>query len=205
MMGGPGGGGGGAPDGNPLGRFVVSSMAALVMSGLMIAMYSSAPHHEPRLDPTGPKNPAVRDGLWEQKDLFGLIDTQWTLRDGKAEGDALQYHSNGSLFRELHYAAGRLEGPVREYYEKGPYRQPPVRGRLADPNERSRAAGPIRKITEYRAGVPDGPYEWYYSSGILKEEGRYEGGVRRTTARYRKDGRPIGSNANEEDGWIRGR
>jgi hypothetical protein len=202
-LGGPGGGG--SPEPNPMGQLVVSSMAAFIMSGLMIALYSFVPHHEPRLLPDGPGKPAVADGLWEQKDFFGLIDTQWTMRHGLADGDALQYHSNGSLFRELHYAAGRLEGPVREYYEKGPYRQPPVRGRIATRDERSRAAGVLKKITEYRAGVPEGPYEWYDSNGILKEEGRYENGVRRSAARYRKDGRPTNSNSIGEGGWIRGR
>lgn len=195
----PGGPGG---DGqNPLARFLVAPIAALVMSLLLMAMYNFAPQHEAKLLPNGPRNPKVQNGLWEQTDTFGLIDTQWSLRDGLAEGEALQYHSNGSLLRELNYRNGKLEGEMREYHEKQPYRRPPVRGRQANKPERMQAAGSLRKIGVYHAGIPTGPYQIYYPDGVLREEGIYRDGVKERAAAYDKDGRPKGQ-SKREDVWT---
>lgn len=209
MMGGPGGGGAsGGQDPNPLGRFVAGAVVTLVMSAVMITMYSLVPQYEPRLEAEGPKNAPVRDGVWEKNDLFGLVDTQWNLRDGTAEGPALQFYSNGSLFRELEYRAGRLDGPVREYYEKGPYRRSPARGRIAGAAERAAMAGALKKVSHARDGVLEGPYEIYYPDGVLKESGVHENGRRRASAKYHKDGRPrnIGTGAgSKEDVWALGR
>ncbi len=207
----PGGGGqGGGNDGGgqQMIRFLVSSFTALIMSGLMIALYWFVPQHEPRLKPGGPVRPPVSDGVWEQNDFMGLVDTQWTLRGGRAEGDALQFYSNGSLFRELTYRAGRLDGPVREYHEKPRYRRSPTRGRIAGPAERAFMAGPLRRTMTYRDGAADGPYEIYFPYGILKEEGHYRAGRKRAEAKYGKDGRPRGQAsgpAAKENAWTLGR
>ena len=163
---------------NPLMRVLVSSATALTMSVLLIGLYWFIPQHEPRLRPDGPARPAVRDGLWEQNDFLGLIDTQWSMRDGRAEGVALQYHPNGSLFREMIYRDGKLDGPLREYYEKGPYRRPPVRDRIATTQER-RAA-----------------------SGVLKEEALYRNGVKEGSVTFDKDGRLLQKKIAKEDAWA---
>jgi hypothetical protein len=203
---GEGGGDGGG--GQHMVRFLVSSFTALIMSALMIALYWFVPQHEPRLKPNGPSRPPVSNGVWEQNDFMGLVDTQWTLRGGRAEGDALQFYSNGSLFRELTYRAGRLEGTVREYHEKERYRRPPSRGRVAGPAERAFMAGQLRRTMMYRAGRADGPYEVYYADGILKEEGYYHAGRKRAEAKYGKDGRAKGraaAPAAKENAWTLGR
>lgn len=181
-------------------------MTATVMAVLLIGIYSTVPQHEAKLRPNGPSNPEIRDGVWEQKDFFGLIDTQWTMRDGMADGDALQYHANGSLFREMAYRAGKLDGLVFEYYEKGPYRRPPVHGRLATPGERRQISGVLKKKMEYREGVADGNYELYYPDGVVREEGIYRQGVKEKIMSYRKDGQPKNKiQAQEEALWTLGR
>ncbi len=141
---------------NPIGQILASSITALIMAGIMVAIFSLVPQHEPKLRPEGPKNPAVRDGFWEETDFLGLIETQWTMRDGLADGPALQYHSNGSLFRAMNYRAGKLDGPVLEFDEKTPFRARPIRGRLATTRELAGAVGKLRKKVEYRNGIPAG-------------------------------------------------
>lgn len=205
----PGGGkGGSGQDPSPVGRFVVGALVTLVMSFIMLALYSTVPHYQPRLQTEGPRRAPIQNGIWEKNDFFGLIDTQWTFADGKAEGPALQFHSNGSLFRELEYRDGKLNGPAREYYQKGPYRRSPTRGRMAGAAERAAMAGDLKRIMRFHDGAQDGPYEIYYPGGILKEEGVYRDGKRRSSVRYRKDGSPVHSgnaSGQKEDAWALGR
>lgn len=204
--GGPGGGGQGPS--YMMMRFVISGIATLIISAILITLYSVVPQHEPGLKPRGPANPHVQNGVWEKNDFMGLIDTQWTLRNGIAEGEALQFYANGSVFRELNYRNGSLEGMVREYYEKAGYRSIPVRGRLASPAERRAAAGALRRTLGFSGGTAEGPYETFYPDGTIKEEGVYHGGKKHIRTQYGKDGIRKGSSADavkKENIWALGR
>ncbi|MBP9733158.1 MAG: hypothetical protein KBD07_02135 [Candidatus Omnitrophica bacterium] len=212
MIGGPGGGGSGSDKGQDpkfyIFRYIISSLVALVMSVILITLYSVIPQHEPGLKTRGPARAKVQNGVWEKNDFMGLIDTQWTLRGGVAEGEALQYHANGSVFRELTYRNGLLDGVVREYYEKPRHRSIPARGRIASPAERRAASGALRRTVTYRGGVADGSYEVFYPDGVLKEEGSYRDGRKQTAAKYGKDGALLGASTakdKEENIWALGR
>lgn len=149
-------GGSDGQGGNPFGQVFASSMAAVVMAAILVVIFSLVPQHEAKLRPNGPKHPAVQDGFWEQTDFLGLIETQWTMRNGLADGPALQYHANGSLFRAMNYRAGKLDGTLYEFDEKSSFRARPIRGRLATLRELAPAVGKLRKQVEYRNGIPAG-------------------------------------------------
>jgi antitoxin component YwqK of YwqJK toxin-antitoxin module len=157
-------------------RILAGSATAVVMSVLITGMFSFIPQHEPKLFPNGPKKSPIADGIWEQKDFMGLIETQWSMDRGVAEGTALQFYSNGSLFRELNYRRGKIDGEVREYFDKPRFMQRPTLGRVATEAERARAAGAIRKIVYYEGGVLNGPYQIFKPDGTTRETGTYHDG-----------------------------
>ncbi len=153
-------------------RFAAGGISGCVLGFLLVGLVYIVPQHMPKLQLQAPKV-KIQQGIQEKSDLFGLVESQWTVDRGIIHGDALQYYSSGALFREMTYIDGELDGIVREYYEKKGYRKRPPAESIIPRNLRGQIAGEQKGIWTYVRGKKQGLYEEYYESGVLKEQGNF--------------------------------
>ena len=172
-------------------RLLAGGIAGTIIAVLMMSIIHFTPRSVPKLIAEVGQT-KIEDGLHEDYDWFGLLQTQWSYSSGKPNGVAFQYYPNGSLYRELFYVNGYLEGTMREYYENEAYRRPPPRGRYPSHQERNIMAGTLKAIWHYQEGQRHGHYELFFDNGLYKEEGDYHLGKRvGVMQRYSKEGKLV--------------
>ena len=99
-----------------------------------------------------------RDGLWYEKftdkpftgKSTGL--KQGKVKDGKKDGEWLEYFESGQLYKKYNYKDGKKEGEQFYYYENGK----------------------LRSKVNYRYGKTEGERLWYYENGQLGVKGMYK-------------------------------
>ena len=172
-------------------RVLAGAIAAVVMALVIIGILVFTPPPVVKLQAEISYNAKHADGVVEKHDLFGLLQAQWTYRDGLPNGVSLHYYPNRSIFRELQYVDGKLEGEVRAYYQKERTRGRARYAAMRDARSVYEAVlGDIKGVWNYRNGKREGSYTLYNKNGYIKEEGQYRNDKRfGRVRRYSRDGR----------------
>ena len=157
-----------------LARVLAGGIAGCLMALLLLGILWLAPPPVPKLQAEIPYHAKHQDGIVEKHDLFGLLQAQWVYVDGRPHGPALHHYPNRSVFRELQYVEGKLDGVMREYYQEERMRGGGRRGAFRDARQMYEASrGPLKGEWRYMEGVRDGDYTLYYENEYIKEEGQY--------------------------------
>ena len=116
-----------------------------------------------------------RDGLWYEKftnEPFTGNSTglkQGKVKDGKKDGEWLEYHENGQLKIKRNYKDGKLEGESLWYHKNG---QLESKGNFKDDKKEGewihyRSNGKLWRKYYYKEGKKDGKWTWYDTYGNL--------------------------------------
>jgi len=87
---------------------------------------------------------------------LGQIKEQYQVKDGKAHGERLTYHTNGQLKRNATYEDGVKNGPFVSYHGNGQ----------------------IEWKGDYEDGKKDDTWAFYHENGKLRAEGDFKNGKR---------------------------
>lgn len=170
---------------------------ALAITLLVMGMLKFSPPAIARLEPIVQQNTSIRDGIIQKKDMFGLIQSKTDYVNGFPHGGAIHFYPNKSIARVLEYQEGKLHGFAREYYEFMRDQNVGARGKAGLLKELSKTKmgqiGFPKAVWSYQEGVKQGPYELYYNTGGLKEQGVYLNDRKLTEVkRFTQDGEQKG-------------
>jgi antitoxin component YwqK of YwqJK toxin-antitoxin module len=177
-------------------RLVAGALATALSSLFMafvIIVILYAPKPYPSVQPVIKQDVKQEDGNFQRLYWVGLLKSEWNYAAGWPEGPAYHFYPNGSLLRQLFYVQGRLNGPVREFYEK-PGRATGFSRRFIakHPPQAKLGAGQLKAEWNYQDGLLHGRYAKYDAKGNLREEGSYLRGKRHGFIRkYARDGRLV--------------
>jgi len=167
-------------------RLLAGVIATSVGSALIMGILMLSPQPVPPLKAQVQRQAQNQSGVVQTHYFAGLLKEEWSYVDGIPHGLTRQYYPNASLFREINYDFGLLDGPYSEYYEKSTRHG----GGRRTQGLRAMGQGELKAKGYYSRGKRDGPLVMYYPSGILKEEREYRDGQKTGTwRRYHKDGR----------------
>jgi antitoxin component YwqK of YwqJK toxin-antitoxin module len=156
---------------------MISGALASVVVAIVVIIILYAPKPYPGVEGEVSFNPDREDGVIETKYWVGILKEEWTYENGFPHGLMLQYFPNRSVMRELHYHQGKLQGLIKEYYEKPGFRPGPRERHLVGVLEPKKTVrGNIKGKWEYQSGLKDGRFELYYERGGLKEKGSFKRG-----------------------------
>ena len=98
-------------------------------------------------------------------------------KNGKLDGDLLEYHSSGNLSRHVMMRNGREVGHVKTYWANGNLSEDytvDTTGKKQGPYIKWYENGQLQAETNYTGNKADGPYKYYWPNGKLRIDGRYE-------------------------------
>jgi antitoxin component YwqK of YwqJK toxin-antitoxin module len=195
-------------------RMISGALASIVVA-IVVIIILYAPKPYPGIEGEVSFDADRENGVVKTNYWVGLLKEEWTYENGFPHGLMLQYFPNRSVMRELRYHRGKLQGLIKEYYEKQGFRPGPSERRLVgvlDPKKTVR--GNIKGKWEYQSGLKEGRYEIYYERGGLKEKGTYKQGklngrIRKfnqigkvTSEKYYEDGKKASQQKSQQDSEI---
>lgn len=165
---------------------------AMVVTLLIMGMLKFSPPALPKFEPVVQHQSGVRDGIVQRKDMFGLIQSKTDYVSGYPNGGSIHFYPNKSIARVLEYREGKLNGLAREYYEASRNSNQPIRGKMGAFKAISKVKmgqmGLPKAVWTYRDGIKEGPYELYYDTGGLKEQGTFTDGDKTDVHKFTREG-----------------
>lgn len=109
----------------------------------------------------------------------GTVYREINYKNGKLEGLYRQYYQKGGLRRECEYHEDKRKGPAREYYANG---RPSMEGQYANDKldgviRHFYANGNLKLVETYRGGKLEGESKEYYEDGRIRYEWNFKDGT----------------------------
>lgn len=98
---------------------------------------------------------AARNRSYKKENKGSKTSSEFTLKDGKMEGMAIQRYQGGSVWKKSPYKNGKLHGKAEVYDRQGR----------------------LKRSVEYSEGEYDGIYTKYFKSGKVKAKLQYNEGL----------------------------
>ena len=131
-----------------------------------------------------------------------------TFKDGKYDGEHLNYHNNGQLAARINYKNGMYHGEQISFYNNGAInnRISYKFGKYEGINESFQINGQFIKRERYIANKKDGMQEYFFNSGQLNKIERYSAGKKNGQQEsFYPDGQQLSNLENYKDGKLHGK